>query len=78
MNTLLKANIRIWVLTGDKKETALNIGKTCKLIEEIGQNEFDLTFDESSAGNVNYQKRVMQILKDIEVVFVITCLNEIK
>jgi len=59
-------------LTGDKKETALNIGKTCKLIEEIGKNEFDLTFDETLVNNANYQKRLTQILKDIETVFVIT------
>lgn len=40
---LINANIRVWVLTGDKKETALNIGKTCRLIEEIGKNQIDLT-----------------------------------
>ena len=40
---ILNADIRLWVLTGDKKETALNIGKTCRLIEEIGLNEIDLT-----------------------------------
>ncbi|KAG8520290.1 Phospholipid-transporting ATPase IB [Galemys pyrenaicus] len=32
ITTLLKANIRIWVLTGDKKETAINIAYSCKLI----------------------------------------------
>ncbi|XP_064131266.1 phospholipid-transporting ATPase IB [Loxodonta africana] len=30
--TLLKANIRIWVLTGDKQETVINIAYSCKLI----------------------------------------------
>jgi phospholipid-translocating P-type ATPase (flippase) len=40
---LLKSGIRLWVLTGDKKETALIIGKTCRLIEEIGRNDIDLT-----------------------------------
>uniref|UniRef100_A0A8C9DHZ0 Phospholipid-transporting ATPase n=1 Tax=Prolemur simus TaxID=1328070 RepID=A0A8C9DHZ0_PROSS len=30
--TLLKANIRIWVLTGDKQETAINIAYSCRLI----------------------------------------------
>jgi phospholipid-transporting ATPase len=40
---IISAGIRLWVLTGDKKETALNIGKTCRLIEEIGINEIDLT-----------------------------------
>eukprot|EP01126_Amoeba_proteus_P053769 TRINITY_DN6574_c0_g1_i2.p1 TRINITY_DN6574_c0_g1~~TRINITY_DN6574_c0_g1_i2.p1 ORF type:complete len:1109 (+),score=201.35 TRINITY_DN6574_c0_g1_i2:189-3329(+) len=30
---LLQAGIRVWVLTGDKKETAINIGYACRLIE---------------------------------------------
>ncbi|XP_055378275.1 probable phospholipid-transporting ATPase IA isoform X3 [Condylostylus longicornis] len=30
--TLLKADINIWLLTGDKQETAINIGHSCKLI----------------------------------------------
>ena len=29
---LIKANIKVWVLTGDKQETAIEIGKSCKLI----------------------------------------------
>lgn len=29
---LKKANIHIWVLTGDKQETAINIGYSCKLL----------------------------------------------
>ncbi|XP_077651608.1 phospholipid-transporting ATPase IB-like [Urocitellus parryii] len=32
ISTLLKANIKIWVLTGDKQETAVNIAFSCKLI----------------------------------------------
>ena len=32
--TLSKADIKIWVLTGDKQETAINIGYSCKLIGE--------------------------------------------
>lgn len=40
---LINASIRVWVLTGDKKETALNIAKTSRLIEEIHKNELDLT-----------------------------------
>uniref|UniRef100_A0A671RQ20 Phospholipid-transporting ATPase n=1 Tax=Sinocyclocheilus anshuiensis TaxID=1608454 RepID=A0A671RQ20_9TELE len=30
--TLMKANIKIWVLTGDKQETAINIGYSCRLV----------------------------------------------
>lgn len=32
IENLMNANIRVWVLTGDKKETALEIGKSCKLV----------------------------------------------
>ncbi|KAJ3293771.1 hypothetical protein HK104_004206 [Borealophlyctis nickersoniae] len=32
--TLANAGIRIWVLTGDRQETAINIGYSCKLITE--------------------------------------------
>ncbi|KAG2378980.1 hypothetical protein C9374_007618 [Naegleria lovaniensis] len=31
--TLAKANIKIWVLTGDKQETAINIGYACALLD---------------------------------------------
>jgi len=31
---LKKAGIKIWVLTGDKLETAINIGFSCKLLTE--------------------------------------------
>uniref|UniRef100_A0A674GRE2 Phospholipid-transporting ATPase n=1 Tax=Taeniopygia guttata TaxID=59729 RepID=A0A674GRE2_TAEGU len=32
--TLIKAEIKIWILTGDKQETALNIGYSCRLISQ--------------------------------------------
>jgi phospholipid-transporting ATPase len=32
--TLQSAGIKIWVLTGDRQETAINIGMSCKLISE--------------------------------------------
>ena len=31
---LLSANIKLWILTGDKQETAIEIGKSCNLIDE--------------------------------------------
>lgn len=33
IDMLLRANIKVWVLTGDKQETAIEIGKSCKLIQ---------------------------------------------
>jgi phospholipid-transporting ATPase len=34
IHTFLTCNIRIWVLTGDKQDTALEIAKSCMLIDE--------------------------------------------
>ncbi|KDN46965.1 phospholipid-translocating P-type ATPase [Tilletiaria anomala UBC 951] len=34
IHTLQNAGIKIWVLTGDRQETAINIGLSCKLISE--------------------------------------------
>ncbi|XP_029421297.1 phospholipid-transporting ATPase IK [Nannospalax galili] len=34
INCLKKGNIKIWVLTGDKPETAVNIGFACQLLSE--------------------------------------------
>ncbi|XP_069482895.1 phospholipid-transporting ATPase ID-like [Ambystoma mexicanum] len=34
IETLTKANIKIWVLTGDKQETAANIGYACNMLQD--------------------------------------------
>lgn len=46
---LKEANIQIWVLTGDKIETAINIGYSCQLLNDTlekiiidGKNEEDV------------------------------------
>jgi phospholipid-transporting ATPase len=43
IESLMNANIRVWVLTGDKKETAQEIGKSCRLIlDDSIMEEIDL------------------------------------
>jgi len=34
IHTLQMAGIKVWVLTGDRQETAINIGMSCRLIAE--------------------------------------------
>lgn len=34
IHTLQLAGIKVWVLTGDRQETAINIGMSCRLITE--------------------------------------------
>ena len=55
--TLQEAGIKVWVLTGDRQETAINIGMSCKLISE------DMTLlivneDSSEATRENLAKKL--------------------
>lgn len=49
IDTLLRAGINFWLLTGDKQETAINIGYSCKLISRkmplilINEDSFEST-----------------------------------
>ena len=45
----IAANIKVWMLTGDKGETAENIGKSCGIIDD---NMFLLKVEENSQLNV--------------------------
>lgn len=57
IHTLQEANIKVWVLTGDRQETAINIGMSCKLLSEdmmlLIVNE-----ESSSATRDNIQKKL--------------------
>ena len=37
IQNILTAGIKLWVLTGDKQETAINIGHSCKLLKNDAQ-----------------------------------------
>lgn len=34
IDKLRRANIKLWMLTGDKRETAINVGHSCRLVKE--------------------------------------------
>lgn len=60
IHTLQQAGIKVWVLTGDRQETAINIGMSCKLISE------DMTLlivneDNAVATRDNLQKKLNAI-----------------
>jgi phospholipid-translocating ATPase len=59
---LAKANIKIWVLTGDKQETAINIGYSCQLLT----NDMDVyTIDaKSEADLVQQLKEKRKLIED--------------
>ena len=51
---LLRANIRIWILTGDKQETAINIGRSCGLTQE--NSEIIILTDKSRLGSMELEE----------------------
>lgn len=57
IHTLQQAGIKVWVLTGDRQETAINIGMSCKLLSE---DMMLLIVNEESAAATrdNLQKKI--------------------
>lgn len=51
---LIKADINVWILTGDKQETAINIGYSARLIVHgmpliiLNEDSLDVSFTELS------------------------------
>ncbi|XP_072100623.1 phospholipid-transporting ATPase IC-like isoform X2 [Mobula birostris] len=59
IQNLKAADIKIWVLTGDKKETAINIGYSCKLLSEqmelFEDSEIDVALERLQKKNCPYR-----------------------
>ena len=49
IDKLRRAKIKMWMLTGDKRETAINIGHSCRLIKDYST----ITILDHESGNVN-------------------------
>ena len=60
IHTLQTAGIKVWVLTGDRQETAINIGMSCKL---LGEDMQLLIVNEESATATrdNLNKKLVQL-----------------
>lgn len=56
---LRRANIKMWMLTGDKRETAINIGHSCRLIKDYSS----VTVLDHEAGQV--ESRIAATILDI-------------
>ncbi len=60
IHTLQEAGIKIWVLTGDRQETAINIGMSCKLISE-DMTLLILNEESSAATRTNLENKISAI-----------------
>ncbi|XP_078080641.1 phospholipid-transporting ATPase ID-like isoform X2 [Mustelus asterias] len=56
IQTLSKAKIKIWVLTGDKQETAVNIGYACNMLHEDMRKIFIIEGNNSEEVRVELRK----------------------
>ena len=59
IDQLRRANIKIWMLTGDKRETAINIGRSCQLIQDYSM----ITILDNETGDVG--KRIVSALETL-------------
>jgi phospholipid-transporting ATPase len=59
---LMKAEIRVWVLTGDKQETAMEIGKACRLLTPSMRIE-----DLSSASSGALSEKLKSLTAELEI-----------
>lgn len=66
---LKQAGIKVWVLTGDKVETARNIGYSCKLLNQnIKQYKVDLSLElalDNERGMESVNKQLSEVIKEI-------------
>ncbi|PIA36567.1 hypothetical protein AQUCO_03300037v1 [Aquilegia coerulea] len=71
IDKLAQAGLKIWLLTGDKKETAINIGFACSLLQhEMKQFHLSLGIE------TNYSSRqamIVDILVQIETAYEVYC-----
>ncbi|XP_038633110.1 phospholipid-transporting ATPase IC-like isoform X2 [Scyliorhinus canicula] len=60
IQNLKEADIKIWVLTGDKKETAINIGYSCKLLSDrmvlFDGHDISKTLEKLQKDNYTYKE----------------------
>jgi phospholipid-translocating ATPase len=59
IDRLRRANIKMWMLTGDKRETAINIGHSCRLIKDYSS----VTVLDSEVGDV--ERNIATAIVDI-------------
>lgn len=59
IDKLRRANIKMWMLTGDKRETAINVGHSCRLVKDYST----LTILDCENGDV--EQSIVQLTADI-------------
>jgi len=64
IHTLQEAGIKVWVLTGDRQETAINIGYSCKLLNE--EMSLIVCNEENHWDTKNYLEAKLKEISDVK------------
>jgi len=62
---LKEAGIKVWVLTGDKVETAINIGYACKLLND-DMDQYHITAEDKEGVNADLDKAIAELDKNYD------------
>ncbi|KAF2302852.1 hypothetical protein GH714_009298 [Hevea brasiliensis] len=72
IDKLAQAGLKIWLLTGDKKETAINIGFACSLLQQ-DMRQFHIYLSEEAESNNQMKAMKEEILHQIESSYHVMC-----
>lgn len=64
----IQAGIKVWVITGDKQETAINIGYSTQLFKK-GQKLVIINVEESKSASQEAEQKLQDALSSIAPVF---------
>ncbi|XP_022714556.1 probable phospholipid-transporting ATPase 4 [Durio zibethinus] len=72
IDKLAQAGLKIWLLTGDKRETAINIGFACSLLRQ-DMKQFHLSLSREAESNNQVKAMKEEILHQIENSYKVMC-----
>ncbi|KAJ0016643.1 hypothetical protein Pint_11592 [Pistacia integerrima] len=72
IDKLAQAGLKIWLLTGDKKETAINIGFACSLLRQ-DIKQFDISMSKEVESNNQLQAMKAEVLEKIGSSYQLMC-----
>ncbi|XVF25350.1 hypothetical protein REPUB_Repub13aG0205600 [Reevesia pubescens] len=72
IDKLAQAGLKIWLLTGDKRETAINIGFACSLLRQ-DMKQFHLSLSREAESNNQVKAMKEHILHQIESSYKVMC-----
>ncbi|XP_017978203.1 PREDICTED: probable phospholipid-transporting ATPase 4 [Theobroma cacao] len=72
IDKLAQAGLKVWLLTGDKRETAINIGFACSLLRQ-DMKQFHLSLSREAESNNQVKAMKIDILHQIESSYKVMC-----